>query len=349
MRFTRRVGFTLVELLVVIAIIGILVALLLPAIQAAREAARRSQCVNNLKQLAVGCHNYSDTYRTFPSGYITNFPAPAQEGTLEQSVWSWGAMLLPFVEQAQLFSQLDVGNRTLHANLTTTDGRAALQTPLPTFVCPSDSGPALNNFSETHADNPADANAPHYRKYVTSNGTDIIPIAKSNYVGVACSSVSTTPPVNPVSYGPATGVFFQNSDTAFRDITDGTSQTLMFGERSFRSYDLNVGAANALGFSPQVSGYTSRNRSILAAVGIPYYGINWTLTNRVHQGRGFHSRHPGGAQFALCDGSVRFISENIDYNWKTVPGAAPWINGAWVDTLLERLCAKNDGQPAASF
>ena len=263
MQSSRRMGFTLVELLVVIAIIGILVALLLPAIQAAHEAARRSQCVNNLKQLAVGCHNYSDTYRTFPSGYITNFPAPAQEGTLEQSVWGWGALLLPFIEQAPLFSQLDVGNRTLHANLLTTDGRAALQTPLPTFVCPSCSGPALNNFSETHADNPADANAPHYRKYVTSNGTDIIAIAKSNYVGVACSSVSTTPPVNPVSYGPATGVFFQNSDTAFRDITDGTSQTLMFGERCFRSYDLNVGAANALGFSPQVSGYSSRNRSIL--------------------------------------------------------------------------------------
>lgn len=348
MRPAKRGGFTLVELLVVIAIIGILVALLLPAIQAAREAARRTQCVNNLKQLAVGVHNYSDTYRTFPSGYITNFPAPAQEGVLEQSVWGWGALLLPFVEQGPLFSQLDVGNRTLHANLTTTDGRAALQTRLATFVCPSDSGPVLNNFSEAHADNPADTNAPHYRRYVTSNGTDIIPIAKSNYVGVACSSVSTTPPVNPVTYGPPTGVFYQNSDTRFSDVTDGTSQTLMFGERCFRSYDLNVGAANALGFSPQVSGYSSRNRSILGALGIPYHGINWTLANRVHQTRGFHSRHPGGAQFALCDGSVRFISENIDYNWRTVPSTTV-INGAWVDSLLERLCAKGDGQPVGNF
>ncbi|NLF69368.1 MAG: DUF1559 domain-containing protein [Candidatus Anammoximicrobium sp.] len=348
MRCAKRAGFTLVELLVVIAIIGILVALLLPAIQAAREAARRSQCVNNLKQLAVGCHNYADTYRSFPSGYITNFPAPAQEGTLEQSIWSWGAMLLPFIEQAPLFSQLDVGNRTLHANLATADTRAALQTPLPTFVCPSDSGPDLNNFSEAHADNPADTNAPHYRKYVTSNGTDIISIAKSNYIGVACSSVSTTPPVNASSYGPPTGVFYQNSGTQFRDVTDGTSQTFMFGERSFRSYNLNVGAANALGFSPQVSGYTSRNRSILGALGIPYYGINWTLTNRVHQTRGFHSQHPGGVQFALCDGSVRFVSENIDYNYRTVPSST-LKNGAWVDSLLERLCAKGDGQPISSF
>ena len=345
MRSRTRNGFTLVELLVVIAIIGILVALLLPAIQAAREAARRSQCVNNLKQLAIGVHNYADTYRTFPSGFITDFPA--NEATLERSLWSWGALLLPFIEQEALYTQLGVGARSLHANLATTDGRAALQTPLPTFVCPSDAGPELNDFRETYADNPSDANAIHYRKYVTSNGTDVIPIAKANYVGVACSSVSTTPPVNPAPYGAPTGVFFQNSNTQFRDILDGTSQTLMIGERSFRSADLN-GAANALGFSSEVSQYTSRNRAMSAALGIPYHGINFTFSARVHQARGFHSRHPGGVQFALCDGSVRFISENIDYNWRTAPSATV-INGAWIDSLLERLCAKNDRQPVGQF
>lgn len=341
-----RFGFTLVELLVVIAIIGILIALLLPAVQAAREAARRSQCSNNLHQLAIGVHNYADSHRTFPSGYITN--APDNDALLERSLWGWGAFVLPYVEQATLHSQLQVGTRTLDANLATSTGRAALQTPLATFVCPSDTGPALNDFNESYADNPSDANAPHYRRQVTPDGSTRLPIAKSNYVGVACSSVSTTPPIDAASYGPATGVFFENSATQFRDITDGTSNTLMLGERSFRVYNLNVGAANALGFSPELSGYSSRNRAITTVLGIPYYGINHTTTNRVHQPRGFYSLHAGGAQFALCDGSTRFISENIDYNYQTVPSGTV-KNGAWVDSTLERLCAKNDGQPIGQY
>jgi len=353
MRAANRVGFTLVELLVVIAIIGILIALLLPAVQAAREAARRSQCSNNLHQLGLAIHNYASATRTFPSGYITNFPfistTQPQDNILERSNWGWGALLLPYAEQKAMSDTLAVGTRALWEDLLIPAGLVALQSPIATFVCPSDTGPALNNFTEAMADNPADANARNYRRVVTSDGTTQIAIAKANYVGVACSSISFTPPVRPDTYGPATGVFFQNSATSFNDITDGSSNTLMLGERAWRVHDLNVGAANALGFSAELSGYTSRNRAITAVLGIPYYGINYTTSNRVHMSRGFYSTHPGGAQFALCDGSARFISETIDYNWSTVPGAPPWINGAWVDNLLERLCAKNDGQAVGNF
>jgi len=334
----NRHGFTLVELLVVIAIIGILVALLLPAIQAAREAARRSQCSNNLKQLVLAVHNYADTHNTFPSGFITNVP---QDPTvLERSNWGWGALVLPYVEQGSLHSQLDVNLRALHDNLLTTSELAALQTPLETFICPSDVGRDLNNFAGTSS------TAENYSKLVTSNGTDRIPIAKSNYVGVMCSGNSTTPSVYPAAYGPATGVLFQNSSVAFQGVLDGTSTTLMLGERSFRVYDLDVGAANALGFSAEVSGYTSRNRAQLGVLGIPYWGINQTVINRDHQNRGFHSLHPGGAQFALCDGSARFISEDIDFRSPNV-GANP--NGAWVNSTFERLCARNDGQTIGEF
>ena len=329
-------AFTLVELLVVIAIIGILIALLLPAVQAAREAARRSQCSNNLKQLVLAVHNYADTHKTFPSGFITDFPNDATN--LERSNWGWGALALAFVEQSALHDVLQVGPRSLHANLLTTDGLAALQTPLAAFVCPSDVGPELNDFTDTTG---------NYSKLVTSDGSDRIPIAKSNYVGVACSSNSTTPPVDPSSYGPPTGVLFQNSSVIFRDILDGSSNTLMLGERSYRVYNLDVGAGNALGFSAEVSGYSSRNRSILGVLGIPYWGINQTVVNAAHQNRGFHSLHPGGAQFALCDGSARFISENIDYRGSTNAGTNP--NGAWVDSTFERLCSKSDGQPIGEF
>ena len=332
-------AFTLVELLVVIAIIGILIALLLPAVQAAREAARRSQCSNNLKQLVLATHNYADAHKTFPSGFITDFPNDPT--ILERSNWGWGALISPYVEQETLHTELDVGPRPLHTNLLTTGGLAALQTALQAFMCPSDVGSELNNFAGTSS------TGENYSKYVTGDGSDRISIAKSNYVGVMCSSNSTTPSVDPAPYGPPTGVLFQNSAVAFRDITDGTSNTLMLGERSFRVYDLDVGAANALGFSAEVSGYSSRNRAQLGVLGIPYWGINQTVVNRDHQNRAFHSLHPGGAQFALCDGSVRFISENIDFKGSTNAGTHPF--GAWVDSTLERLCAKSDGDPVGEF
>ncbi len=344
MRSAKRTGFTLVELLVVIAIIGILIALLLPAVQAAREAARRSQCSNNLKQLALGLHNYADTFKTFPSGFITNFPTVF--ATLERSHWSWGAMTLGFIEQGALQDQLQVGRVPLWSNLTTTAGRAALQTPLSAFVCPSDTGPALNDFGTKYK-----AAFSTYEKQVTSDGTDRIPIAKSNYVGVACSGNSATPPSgNFASYGAATGVLFSNSNVSFRDILDGTSNTAMLGERCFRLNGVDIGAANALGFSSEVTAYSDRTRSLLSALGIPYFGINQTVINADHQNRGFHSNHPGGAQFALCDGSVRFVSETIDFSpGNLTPVSQGGATNQWVNSTFERLLSRDDGQPIGEF
>ena len=181
MRRVGKSGFTLVELLVVIAIIGILVGLLLPAVQAAREAARRMQCSNNLKQMGLAMQTYHDTHKTFPSGYTVDLIAPAQIGTtsmmslVNQSHWSWGAFILPFIEQSNLYNNLGVGSRTLHSNLTNAAGLAALADSAATFVCPSDPGPALNNFNEQLADNPSDPNAAWYNRHVTSTGSDRIP------------------------------------------------------------------------------------------------------------------------------------------------------------------------------
>jgi len=342
----RARGFTLIELLVVIAIIAILIALLLPAVQQAREAARRTQCKNNLKQMGLAMHNYHDVYNTFPPGCIS---MPFQNtATTELSCWSWGAFLLPYIEQNALYSGLGVGNATLAQNAATANGLRFLQTPLSGFRCPSDTGPALNNFNEAMADTPGDAQVATYARLITSNGTDRIAIATSNYVMVSCSSVSTTPPFVAANFGPATGVGFNCSRVNFRDITDGTSNTLLVGERAFRTGSLNVGAGNALGFSP-VAGPNSALRPATAVLGIPYSGINQSALGRQHQSRGFSSPHVGGAQFTLCDGSVRFISENIDYNQITIPVTGTVINGAWIDSTFERLCGKSDGQVLGEF
>lgn len=344
----RRKGFTIIELLVVISIIGVLVSLLLPAVQQAREAARRSQCKNNLKQFGLAMHNYHDSFKTFPPGYITSYPQ--DKSASELSHWSWGAFILPYLDQAPLYNILQPGTVTLAANLATSAGLTGLTSPLPVFVCPSDPGPALNDFNEARSFNPVDPNANWYNRFVTSTGTDRIAIAKSNYIAVACSSVSTTPPAYFADYGPATGCSWQNSRCRVSDITDGTSNTLLIGERAYRFDNLTVGAGNALGFSSAVCA-PGTSAGIKAAgmcvLGVAYNGINWSVNNQVHQPRGFHSNHVGGAHFVMADGSVQFLSENIDYNGATIPGTL--TNGAWIDSTYERLIGKSDGQSVGQF
>ncbi len=128
----RRSAFTLVELLVVIAIIGILIALLLPAVQAAREAARRIHCTNNLKQIGLAFHNYHDTHKCFPPSYVDSSSGGGDEE------WGWAVFLLPYVEQKPLFDQMRVSEIPLHTMLADANLRDLIQTPLEAYLCPSD-------------------------------------------------------------------------------------------------------------------------------------------------------------------------------------------------------------------
>src|SRR4051812_9106844 len=193
-RLQRSRAFTLVELLVVIAIIGVLVALLLPAIQAAREAARRSQCKNNLKQIGLALHNYESTRRTFPPGYTS--AATVINGPGTGPGWGWGAYILPYLEESSI--QID-----LQRNISDSLYDQVRTLTLPVFRCPSDS-----------------VELPLFPVQGGSSNA-LTQVAFSNYVGVAGTyEVSVYPEEG-------TGVLFRNKLIAIKQITDGLSHTLM--------------------------------------------------------------------------------------------------------------------------
>jgi prepilin-type N-terminal cleavage/methylation domain-containing protein/prepilin-type processing-associated H-X9-DG protein len=290
----RPLGFTLVELLVVIAIIGTLVGLLLPAVQVAREAARRSSCGNNLKQIGLALSNFESAKGALPAGY--SFYA----SNIGNS-WGWAVFIMPYLEQQALYDQLKPTSRPItdlynNGSYTTAD-KALLQTPIPGYRCPSDTTPALNNL------------------VVFDSGR--YDVATSNYVGCVGDILSTT--YDNDSGGAFIGRYDRLSSTTpgtgplgitLRKVTDGLSKTLAVGERSALNYAaVWAGAGSACCFN---SSSTARS------LGRAFYLINFDWINSggsaSDQGKGFSSAHGGGAQFLYLDNSVQFISENIDKN-----------------------------------
>jgi len=279
-----RPGFTLVELLVVIAIIGILIALLLPAVQAAREAARRSQCTNNLKQIGLSLHNYHDTYKCFPPGWVWH-------NNGDEAQWGWAAFVLPFMEQKPLYDQLLVDTLTCHEFTSHADS-ALLRTEIETLICPSSKSRPTNAqrcLSPTNPDNNTGFTRPGTSNYVASAG----PRFEKNRNDLG-------------------GIAWGNSDMQFQDITDGTSNVFAAGER-----DQRCRAGAWAGPGAQRDG--KQWCSVTMAVGNSCWKLNHpTVNNRCCMG--FSSQHPGGANFALCDGSVRFISDLIESRTHTWTG-----------------------------
>ena len=264
----RKRGFTLIELLVVIAIIAILMSLLLPGVQQAREAARRTQCKSRMKNVVLAMHNYHDTHRTFPPAWVNNgscddFYRPA---------CGWGTMILPQIEQANLYTQLK--SATLGFGIGWYGIRLAedlARTPLPIYVCPSDIAGNVNVKRYTNPDTPC--------------GT-------SSFVGVAGTFYTQC-------FSPRTdGIFYSSSSTRFRDITDGTSNTIMMGERATK--DHYTGSA---WIGPR------ENFNNLTVTTICLQDTTFRM-NGSHP-NAFSSLHIGGVQFARADGSVIFISDNI--------------------------------------
>jgi prepilin-type N-terminal cleavage/methylation domain-containing protein len=333
----RRSGFTLIELLVVIAIIAILVSLLLPAVQQAREAARRSQCKNNLKQIGLALHNYHGAHSAFPAGYFSYAtstgagPATANIDPLTWDAapgWGWGAMLLPFLDAENVTGQLDFDEP-----LWAPANAPAIQMKLPVFLCPSATGGDESFTVRDESGNPlliAGSSVVLGRShYVASHGQESCwGECGSSPAGVIFTDIYTSTtasvPINGSAAAVADGPFYRNSQTRMRDVTDGLSNTVFIGEHSSQLSEKTwvgvvPGAYTHPRFSspengPDAAGtltlvHAGPSGGELDITGLPIiHPINFPT---YHVGQMF-AEHHGGGHVALGDGSVRFVSEHIN-------------------------------------
>jgi prepilin-type N-terminal cleavage/methylation domain-containing protein len=288
----QRAGFTLVELLVVIAIIGILVALLLPAIQAAREAARRTSCSNNLRQLGLALQNHHDSMGRFP---VSNFFGESKKPKL---AYFWGELpqLLPYLEETSLHDFVDFTKIPNDPrNLT------AIKTPLAVLTCPSSPYGRELGYQET---------------YNTSSKEQTAETSYATSIGDYRNATGTKGPGAPAAYEfgnghiPPRGVISRYGWSAkFKDITDGTSKTFALGE-VVGHWCINQDFAFQA-FATTAHPINFKNDAYLALGNIDYNDQptdlrwNWAIT--------FRSLHPSGAHFAMCDASVVFVADNIDH------------------------------------
>ena len=327
----RSMGFTLVELLVVIAIIGILVGLLLPAVQSAREAARRAQCVNNMKQQGLALHMHHDTYKRFPSAhqlgntwytsYQRNPPpgglTPGSSYPAEGPFWSWVTRIAPYMEQTNvknLFNMAGDPAAWPWWQVNPTTGKTPHENIIPTMVCPSDVRGGQLSPPESGGE----------RSALTS------------YLGVSGRNQFKEAPANGQD-----GMLFVNSGVRMAMVVDGTSNTLLVGERP-PSSDLYYGWIWAGSGDSPYFGATDVVLGVFERAGDPSATPDFFRpgavqdpgsTHRYH----FWSLHPGGANWLLADGSVRFLSYSA--------GGPQNITGSpYTPTLIEAMATRDRGE-----
>ncbi len=305
-------GFTLIELLVVIAIIGILVGLLLPAVQQIREAARRTECSNNLRQLAIATLHYESARKVLPPGWTE----PGGSTPLASFRWGWSSYILPHMDGQNLYNAYGLRDNPLWMDVTNSPpddryfdsatGYSVLDAIVTTFICPSDPLADVNPNVEIQSGNRGSFN-----------------VQKMNYGGSCGVDAFVCTPLG--ALGPATGVFNINSAFGMRHIPDGTSQTVLFGERGGTWHETN-NTPNTLirpgltSIDPSELDFPVGNHlnqgpfNAAAFVEIPgsfesgFFGINGS---EIAHKYGFSSAHPGGCMMAFCDGSVKFVMEEI--------------------------------------
>ena len=329
-----RRAFTLVELLVVIAIIGILVALLLPAVQAAREAARRSACVNNMKQLGLALHNYESSKQHLPPGYASSSLSTPPPATRDPETWDappgwgWTAFLLEHLEQASLADQIDRKQPIWSAEY-----NSVISSRLDMLLCPSISGPreAFDVVDQSGSPLTIGGLTPRLGRsdYVASHGQESCwgecgaqstgTVFTDIYAGTT-ETIAVNGDVSRVADGP----FYRNSVVALRQVTDGLSNTIFLGEHSSLLSDKTwVGVVPGAYVHPRLR--TPENGEDAAATLVLVHGgpsggelditgqpiIHPVNYPTYHVGQMF-SEHPGGGNVGLGDASVRFVTEDVD-------------------------------------
>jgi prepilin-type N-terminal cleavage/methylation domain-containing protein/prepilin-type processing-associated H-X9-DG protein len=358
-----RSAFTLVELLAVIAIIGVLIGLLLPAVQAAREAARMSQCSSNLKQIGIALHSFHDAYGSLPPGNVAPRSYDAWVDPPIAPNWAWGTFILPYIEQNDIFVQLNP-NRVMPApagtNTLVATGSSAILAPLigrgiPNFLCPSDpQGPRSSDRTENK-----DA-----RRILAGQS---VRYGRANYMlSMHDTAVQSARIDERVYVWPShirvpiilNGIAFTNSSVKFKDVPDGLGSTLAGGERVDAVTGGGRGTGGTTQWGPNSGSFNMNIAPINPASGVwagnnnagwcngdtdnccyhrgmglncasTFYGINDFST--ISASKGYSSNHPGGASFVYADGSVRLLNQDIDA------------------TILRRLANRRDGSVLGAY
>lgn len=358
MKVRRRKGFTLVELLVVIAIIGVLVALLLPAVQAAREAARRSQCKNNLKQLSLGALNQEDVQKHYPTGgwgwYWVGDP---DRGFGKNQPGGWIYNTLPFMEQGALHDMGKDGSPNVATPSQRDAARTVLGLPLTIVTCPSRRPPNTFPYNGGGMLNALLPTVAGRSDYAANSGTRWV---EPQWTGNPASEEFAA------SYGAQedlfnasgnkwwidkarvregqtgtrelTGVIYQRSEVSGKHITDGTSNTYMVGEKALTTTNYETGSDQGDN-ETWCTGFNNDNFRVTALANPPASGALTALTplpdapsypTGIPGERAYGSAHSGGVNMAFCDGSIRSVSFNVD--WQVHRDLGDLADGNAVDT-----------------
>jgi prepilin-type N-terminal cleavage/methylation domain-containing protein/prepilin-type processing-associated H-X9-DG protein len=308
-------AFTLVELLVVIAIIGVLVALLLPAVQAAREAARRSDCMNRLRQLAIGSQNHHDAKKAFPSASTTQKPVG---GTANQvTSLSYLVQILPYIEQQNVAKLVNMNQHWVDDT-----NFQASRTPLTAFRCPSKEDGEMTFTAQPGGSDAEELNLLRAHFMAVMGAKVNCPPLPTDPYPASTYETSDKPTCGDAGGCALNGVMFPGSEVSFKDITDGSTNTLLIGEIA---WDVGPQRVWLVGSASKTAvynyNYTAKNvmhplnTAYRAASGQPASGY-------MNNDLSFGSLHPGGAHFAMADGSVQFIREDVNLAGVLLPLAS---------------------------